>query len=1015
MSVFVPQLKIPFQAVIRWLRYLEPSSDMPADVWAQHHTEDIAPGDILFIWEIMYSPWGDASSGIGVADGDSFRVSQLFFVTKWEDKDAVGYSVVGDTYERHNVKDYLEICAIQAKQNGTGYYYSIVRSNPPLSADRLSMVEAIDSYGSNGWRSEDAAAPDLPYAFFQAAGYGVEARPGLILPIDQLGFALFCDKEPPPGNPVPDIRRYTAPVYKDAHRDNAASAGEAPPAEPQSSLPKMPSFFNQGQKRSNNPLSGAAFGSPPIGSGIPPAPNWDNTSGAKTDEAPSAVPNVSGEDQVDEAPEAPLWGADDDTPIEEPPTVQEAETSSAPLVDFGAEETNGDQSHSVEPAIEDAPVAQQNPAASGDSVPAFVPPPSTVPVLKAPRIVPPRPSGGLPPVPSRDVPPIPAGMTFELPSSQEIAEPIADDILEPAATAPEPIDLKITSEIDLSSLPAYLQEQPKTPGVEDIMAAIDTTIKETSEQKKLELKTDSPRSRPGRNKGEQQQAQPQPPVVEKVEEAAVDSKVDPDVDLPPGPPKKKKPDPAEVARAQEMQKLAQLKEPVAVKSGVAGLVSKLEQQASKASARLETQVDEIQNRLGDELARLLGKVSTSERRNAKSAEGLRINLTGQMDSVATSVKTKVAEATSEGIENIKSSEGTGASQLSEKHEYLRTSLSGSFDEVKARAETVAKSFEESLNVEAKEIVAALEELRVQWRTQFTELESSYADVLQTSVDEFKDRLNGVSASATTVVSDRHNVFESQLGDLQVRHVKGLEHTRTMLLSKLGRQFVVSETEMLRLQTSALEETLMPKLKQHREELRVVTTEFQHKLSQDLHEKGEQKITEFEPILEEKKEKLMELLKETTTVKDSIQEQLKAKLEAIFTDLKQFIDESIRQAQGSYSATEEQLAEIDREIRALADPSTIEGDTELLNERNGVLARLDQITETNKEHVLNTLRSNLAALEERGKSLQEELISSMEEDAYVVRRASEQSLVAIREAIRDSFVAIQAAQDERMPM
>jgi vacuolar-type H+-ATPase subunit E/Vma4 len=86
-----------------------------------------------------------------------------------------------------------------------------------------------------------------------------------------------------------------------------------------------------------------------------------------------------------------------------------------------------------------------------------------------------------------------------------------------------------------------------------------------------------------------------------------------------------------------------------------------------------------------------------------------------------------------------------------------------------------------------------------------------------------------------------------------------------------------------------------------------------------------------------------------------------------------------------------------------------------NERNTVLARLDEITETSKENVLNTLRSNLAALEERGKLLQEELISSMEEDAYVVRRASEQSLIQIREAIRDSFVAIQTAQDERMPM
>jgi hypothetical protein len=335
--------------------------------------------------------------------------------------------------------------------------------------------------------------------------------------------------------------------------------------------------------------------------------------------------------------------------------------------------------------------------------------------------------------------------------------------------------------------------------------------------------------------------------------------------------------------------------------------------------------------------------------------------------------------------------------------------------VKARAETVAKSFEESLNTQSQDMLSSLEEMRENLRSQFSELESSYLGVLQAAYENYKDRIGTVMEAATTVVENRQTVLDAQLADLRERHLKGLEHCRSMLLSKLGRQFVVAETDLVKLQTSALEETLLPKLKQHREELRVVTSEFQHKLSQDLDEKGEQKISEFQPVLEEKKAKLLELLNETTTVKDSIQEQLKGRLEGIFVQLKEFVDKSIEEAEEAFDTTEEELGEIDRAIRALADPSTIEGDLELLNERNTVLARLDEITETSKENVLNTLRSNLAALEERGKLLQEELISSMEEDAYVVRRASEQSLIQIREAIRDSFVAIQTAQDERMPM
>src|SRR5205823_1461893 len=142
--------------------------------------------------------------------------------------------------------------------------------------------------------------------------------------------------------------KYTAPVYKDAHRDGASPPAEPAAAEAQSSLPKMPSFFNQGQKRMNNPLSGAAFGSPPIGSPIPPAPNWDEPAAVGNGEAPSAVPNVS-DDEIAEAPEAPLWGSDDDTPVEEPPLAPE----SAPVIDFGDEGTNGDQSHPIAPPLEE--------------------------------------------------------------------------------------------------------------------------------------------------------------------------------------------------------------------------------------------------------------------------------------------------------------------------------------------------------------------------------------------------------------------------------------------------------------------------------------------------------------------------------------------------------------------------------------------------------------------------------------------------------------------------------------
>lgn len=459
----------------------------------------------------------------------------------------------------------------------------------------------------------------------------------------------------------------------------------------------------------------------------------------------------------------------------------------------------------------------------------------------------------------------------------------------------------------------------------------------------------------------------------------------------------------------------QLKEPPAVKSGVAGLVSKLEQQASKASGKLESQVDEIQNRLGDELRRLLNKVEGAEKRSVKSAEGLRINLTHRMENATSDVKTKVANSALAGADTVRERNETGNAAFEEKQSQLRASLLESFDEVKARAEAVAKTFEESIVEKSVDSEAEIEALRDSIKSQLQELQKTYEQSFQASYDHLKGRFEGINSSVVTSLEGRYDYVQSELTDLHQRCLTQLEHSKTALLRRLSREITVAQSEISKLQSVSLEENVLPQLKQHREELRVITGEFQHKLGKDLEAKADFKVAEFEPILGDKKRKLVDMFDETNKVKDSIQDQLKTGLESTFSDLKEFVQRSIEQAQTVHRQTEDQLIEIDRAVRALADPSSIEGDSELLDERNDVLDKVDEITQSTKDEVLGTLRKLLAGLEEKSKYLQEEMITSMEEDAYIVRRASEQALVAIRDAVNETFVCIQSAQDERMPM
>jgi hypothetical protein len=458
-----------------------------------------------------------------------------------------------------------------------------------------------------------------------------------------------------------------------------------------------------------------------------------------------------------------------------------------------------------------------------------------------------------------------------------------------------------------------------------------------------------------------------------------------------------------------------LKEPITVKSGVAGLVSKLEQQASKASMRLEAQVDEIQERLTVELNSLLSQVNATESRSIRNAQDLSVELTDQLNKAAAEVTEKIADSAGEGCDTIKQRLADGDNQLYDKHEYVRTAMTNSLDQVKARAEALGRKFEENLtglqSKQLDELTEASSKLSDRLGALYSEYEASMTGVF----NAFREKLDSANQAISNTIEGRYALLQAQLEENNKRALSSLGTLRTARLHKLEAAFVSSCAQLRELTATSMKDKINPRLSHHREEMRQVTCEFQDKLAEDLAQKAEEKLAEFQPVLNEKRKKLLEFLEATTTVKEGIEQQLHDRLQHTAEELKHFVDEAIDAAQVAYKQTEDQLAEIDRTLRALADPSRIEGDLELLNERNNVLHAMDESTEAAKDEVLTSLRTSLATLEEKGKQLQEELISSMEEDAYRVRRAAEQALSSVRETIKASFAAIQSAQDERMPM
>lgn len=1057
MSLFVTQQNLPFQAVIDYLQVMEPSSpESPAD-WARRSVANLTIGDVLFILEPIYSPWGDSSTGIGVADGDSFRVDLMAILYKREGDALQTYALQPDIYERHELASFLQQQGEKARQNGQGLYYLVIRPQTEVTAEKVANLTQLETWhGNSGWRADDSQQVDVAYAFLNGLGMGLDIAPGNNMDYALSGYLMFADKEPPPGSRLPDLRGRFQPMMRMELGDAPAAEPAAAPATSQFEPAEATAEVGHEEQPAPSPMPSmnALKGAAPsmrriIPSKAPMAPQAPGMSrpGGPPIPAPGGLQRLAKPAPAAQAEAPPLAVENEPAMPELPPAFDITAPPSVPPVSSEEEPPPSvmfDQNSPVAPPLPALPEPEARVEEEPQSQNAGSAPKISFP--KAPKAgVPPIPGGGrIPPKPitiNAPKPPLPgqsqssSGTTGGVrkpptvvpPLPQAPSEPVAEEPI--VAPAPEaPVEVPVEPVAEAAPAPAdadVVTQDVEALKMDDVLALYPEPTAESAppEEKKDDKKlagTMEPSSAADlaaqltavAKAGEKPAISPESIVNEiaaslKQEDATAEAAAKPSVA--PLPPKKKKAD--ESARAQELQR--QLKEPVAVKSGVAGLVSKLEQQASKASTKLEAQVEDTQTRLSGGLSHLLDKVAGSEKRSVKSTEGLRMNLTAKMEAATAEVKSKVRDSAFSGSQNINEYIDSGKGSIDEKHDYLRTSLKDSFDEVRVRAETLARSFEENSNAQSSQSLSELKQLMDDINNQFFDTLDTYTSGLQSSFDHFKTRLSSGTTAITDALESHYNSFEGETTDLHERCRERLSHIQKKSSEGLTQSLTTFELDIKRKQAVTLAEMVVPKLREYRDTLRAMTTEFQQKLAEDLESTGESKISEIEPLLAEKKAQLAELLVETTKIKDTIEDRQRREFERIYKELTTFVDKSTEDAKTLFKSTEENIAEIDRAVRVLADPSSIESDMSLLEERNAVLGRMDETAELATDEVTTALRTKVAALEERGKQLQEELISGMEEDAYIVRRASEQALNRIREAVKDSFASIQTAQDERM--
>src|SRR5262249_52892193 len=155
------------------------------------------------------------------------------------------------------------------------------------------------------------------------------------------------------------------------------------------------------------------------------------------------------------------------------------------------------------------------------------------------------------------------------------------------------------------------------------------------------------------------------------------------------------------------------------------------------------------------------------------AQDLSVELTDQLNKAATDVTEKIADSAAEGCDTIKQRLAEGDNQLHDKHEYVRTAMTNSLDQVKARAEALGRKFEENLTglqtKQLDELTGASSKLSERLGALYSEYEASMAGVF----GAFREKLDSANQAITNTIEGRYALLQAQLEENNRRALSSL--------------------------------------------------------------------------------------------------------------------------------------------------------------------------------------------------------------------------------------------------
>ena len=454
-------------------------------------------------------------------------------------------------------------------------------------------------------------------------------------------------------------------------------------------------------------------------------------------------------------------------------------------------------------------------------------------------------------------------------------------------------------------------------------------------------------------------------------------------------------------------------EPQAVMNEMASLMSKLEQQVSKASKKLASRAEEIEQRLNRRTETLLDEASQDDKNTEASILVLCDSLTKQFEQLSEELRLKISDAAAAGRESIKGLQGNGQEQIDETRTSRQEELLKACKTFRSDTEALGQATEEHFHKIAKEQMEAAEALIKSVLEHLKEIAEDFESRLNQRFQRFTERMAEESGAVINSIQRNVHSMEEEIDGSWERASEKLKSSQADFEQTIEHTLSATELSIAQGTRVLLIEQFLPRLKERKEIVLGMAAEMSTAFSEQSVSQTRSQLTGLDTSLASARQQLNTLSEECLARIDSVGRQQQAGLEDLFKDTSSFMETSTADVLGLVEKTEQQIQDVEGVCKKLAETSSLDTDPHLTDERNAAVGKVQSLKGKLKTELDKTLESTCTQLEQLGQTVQSQLNNRRLEQTQVIREASENGLNRIKEAIQEAFNSVQSAREKYM--